>query len=346
MENCSRFFENKACEYFPCHKGLDDFNCMFCYCPFYLWERCPGKNYYIEKNGRKIKVCTDCVFPHRPENYDTVIKLLIEGKEKFAENEEEQSKVEQGRTEPSKADKKKEDNHSQLGCFLGIGVGSGEPALITKEAEEAIEEADVLILPASSKEKCRAYRIVEQAFNWVKDKECLCIPFPMSMEEPDLSLFHKEVAASVEKLLDEKKCVGFLTIGDVSIYSTFNYIEDIVKSDGYATKYIAGIPSFCAAAARLGMPIALGDEEIHIIPGRADIDKSLLLDGTLIFMKSGKKLLELKDKLISLEGDKEIDVRAVSNCGMDDEIITIGAKNITEQNGYLTVVFVRNKCKN
>lgn len=78
MENSYKYFKNKGCKYFPCHKGLsDDFNCLFCYCPMYSMPNCPGSKTYIEKNGKKIKVCTDCTFPHRPENYDKIIQILI-----------------------------------------------------------------------------------------------------------------------------------------------------------------------------------------------------------------------------------------------------------------------------
>lgn len=76
MENCSKFFQNKECEYFPCHKGLSDFNCMFCYCPMYGKEICPGNPEFIEVDGRQIKDCSNCTFPHQPENYDTIMKLL------------------------------------------------------------------------------------------------------------------------------------------------------------------------------------------------------------------------------------------------------------------------------
>ena len=81
MENSYRFFCNRECEFFPCHSGADPdcFNCLFCYCPLYRLERCPGNPRYKEgKNGKRIKICTDCTFPHRPENYDTVIRLLKE----------------------------------------------------------------------------------------------------------------------------------------------------------------------------------------------------------------------------------------------------------------------------
>ena len=76
MNNSYRFFENKECEYFPCHKGLDAFNCLFCYCPMYLREDCPGTPKYLEKNGKKIKDCTNCTFPHHPQNYEKIIEFF------------------------------------------------------------------------------------------------------------------------------------------------------------------------------------------------------------------------------------------------------------------------------
>ncbi len=75
MDNSSRFFANKDCEYYPCHESDGDINCLFCYCP--LYERdCPGDYRMVTKNGRLIKNCKNCLFPHKPENYDTVISFL------------------------------------------------------------------------------------------------------------------------------------------------------------------------------------------------------------------------------------------------------------------------------
>ena len=76
MNNSDRFFANTECRFYPCHRGIEEINCLFCYCPLYHMEDCPGKPAFIEKNGRRIKVCTDCTFPHRAENYDTVIETL------------------------------------------------------------------------------------------------------------------------------------------------------------------------------------------------------------------------------------------------------------------------------
>ena len=78
MGNSYKFFENRDCRYYPCHKGIDSINCLFCYCPLYSMENCPGNYSYIEANGKRIKVCSECDFPHKEENYDLIIKILSE----------------------------------------------------------------------------------------------------------------------------------------------------------------------------------------------------------------------------------------------------------------------------
>lgn len=76
MKNSSRFFANKECQYYPCHGGIEELNCLFCYCPLYVLEHCPGNCSYIEINGKRIKECTNCTFPHQAENYDMIMKIL------------------------------------------------------------------------------------------------------------------------------------------------------------------------------------------------------------------------------------------------------------------------------
>ena len=76
MSNSSKFFANKECEYYPCHQMDGDLNCLFCYCPLYHLESCPGNPTFKDKNGKRIKVCSGCTFPHHPENYDRIMALL------------------------------------------------------------------------------------------------------------------------------------------------------------------------------------------------------------------------------------------------------------------------------
>lgn len=72
MDKHYRFFCNRDCEYFPCHKtkNEDDFNCMFCYCPLYpLGEQCGGDFTYTDDG---VKDCTGCMIPHRKDAYDYI----------------------------------------------------------------------------------------------------------------------------------------------------------------------------------------------------------------------------------------------------------------------------------
>ena len=72
------FFQNKQCEYFPCHAGADPatFSCIFCYCPLYsLGDKCGGKFTYLE-NG--VKDCSNCLRPHKRENYDAIQKKMMD----------------------------------------------------------------------------------------------------------------------------------------------------------------------------------------------------------------------------------------------------------------------------
>ena len=76
MSTNYKCFSHRACEFYPCHREADPdhFNCLFCYCPLYLLGTECGGNYKILANG--VKDCSDCLFPHRPENYDKVVQNL------------------------------------------------------------------------------------------------------------------------------------------------------------------------------------------------------------------------------------------------------------------------------
>jgi Zn-finger protein len=81
MKKSYRFFQNKSCEYFPCHKVKDssEFNCLFCYCPLYaLGDNCGGNCTYTKEG---IKDCSNCLVPHNPKGYDYIndrFKLIAE----------------------------------------------------------------------------------------------------------------------------------------------------------------------------------------------------------------------------------------------------------------------------
>lgn len=73
-----RFFQNRECEFFPCHptEKPDEFNCLFCYCPLYALGRGCGGHFAMLEGG--IKDCSACLFPHRPESYDQIAARFSE----------------------------------------------------------------------------------------------------------------------------------------------------------------------------------------------------------------------------------------------------------------------------
>lgn len=76
--NHYKFFENNKCEFYPCHKGLEKINCLFCFCPLYTFNNCGGNFKMI--NG--IKDCSDCLIPHTEKGYDYIISKLVKRVEK------------------------------------------------------------------------------------------------------------------------------------------------------------------------------------------------------------------------------------------------------------------------
>ncbi len=229
------------------------------------------------------------------------------------------------------------------GILYGIGVGPGDPELMTLGAVRAIHECDVLVLPATLREECYAYRIAVQVLPDIANKPALCMPFPMICDKEKLELSHREIYAAISDYLQAGKRVGFLTIGDPGIYSTYMYMHARAKEGGYQARMVSGVPSFCAAAARLGISLGEKDGQIHIIPASYAVENTLGQKGTRVYMKSGKKLQALLDLLEEENKTAQThrEVYAISNCGMENEKVYYGLKSAREADGYLTIVIVK-----
>ena len=216
------------------------------------------------------------------------------------------------------------------GIIYGLGVGPGDPELITIKALRIMKKADVIACPARGSSPGTAYQIAEQAYPDIVSKEILLLDFPMDKREQRAA--HQEAADRLIEKLREGKVVAFLTLGDPAFYSTFSYISDIVRSEGYPVEMISGITSFSAAAARLLISIASGDEPVMITTGEVRD-----FDGTLIVMKAGRNLRKIKEELA--DGGKK--VYLVENCGMPDEKVYSGISSIPDQAGYFSTLIIK-----
>lgn len=223
------------------------------------------------------------------------------------------------------------------GILYGIGVGPGDPELMTIKAVKRIRECEVIAIPHKSKELCTAYQIARQAVPEIESKECLYLPMPMTKEKEMLDESHDLAAGVVMKWLDRESDVGFITLGDVSIYSTCSYLLERLWKAGYTTRLECGIPSFCAAAARLGMPLVSGAEELHVIPATYQVKEALGLPGVKVLMKTGKQMKKVKDELRQCGAA----VMMVENCGMPDEHVYTTLETIPDEPGYYSLLIVR-----
>lgn len=242
------------------------------------------------------------------------------------------------------------------GRFDLAGVGPGDPELMTMKTIRVIRGSQVLVLPVSSPKlkepvleegeetfakECQAYQIACQAEQETRKKQRLYLPMPMIKDKKTLKEIHDKGAKRAAELLDEGKNLVFLTLGDPTVYSTGIYIYKRLKKMGYQGKILSGVPSFCAAAARLEMPLVENQQELHILPASYGIEERLSLPGTKVLMKTGKKMAMVKEILKSEEQEAVM----VMNCGMDGEKIYKSTEEIPEDAGYFSIVIAKEKEK-
>lgn len=223
------------------------------------------------------------------------------------------------------------------GTVYGVGVGPGDPELMTLKACRLIRENDVIAVPGKEAKESVAYRIAVQAVPELADKELLPIYMPMVRDRQQIGEEHRRGAELIRKYLDQGRNVVFLTLGDSTIYSTFSYLQHILEAEGYPVELVSGIPSFCAAAARLNLPLTEWDEPLHIIPAVYRAEDLLNQPGTWVLMKAASHMKETK-ALIRQSGRE---ASAVLNCGMEGEKICRSVDEIPDDAGYFSLIISR-----
>jgi len=223
------------------------------------------------------------------------------------------------------------------GTLFGVGIGPGDPELLTLKAVRVIQDCPVIAVPGRRKEDTVAFQIASQAIPNLCDKECIEIEMPMTKKKEILVQHHQKGAAQVMNYLKEGKSVAFLTLGDPTVYSTYLYIHKYVNREGYPTEIVNGIPSFCAVAARLNMGLVEQTEMLHVIPASYQIEDALKVPGIKVLMKAGKKLIHVKEML----RDHDCEVVMIENCGMRNEKIYYGLDEIPDDAGYYSSIIVK-----
>lgn len=233
---------------------------------------------------------------------------------------------------------------SNLGTLYGLGVGPGDPELITVKAFRVIQESPVIAYPRKRKgSKSYAHRIVE-VYIRPEEKEMLGLVFPMTKDQGILDREWNETVGKIWQKLCEGKDVAFVTEGDPLLYSTFIHMMRLMQKlhPEVEIKTVPGISSFNGSASRLGIALADGDEHVAIVPARDDYEamkKAIEDHDAVVFIKVAKVI----DLMITVLRDLDLLEKAsvVTKVTSDEEVIW----NVSELEGleleYLTLMVVR-----
>jgi precorrin-2/cobalt-factor-2 C20-methyltransferase len=231
------------------------------------------------------------------------------------------------------------------GKLYGVGVGPGDPQLMTIKAKNILDNIDLVAIPKTSKLKeSLALTIAKGACS--REWDILELVFPMSRDEDVLGNSWNEAVNAIEEKLSQGRDVAFITLGDPTVYSTFIYIYKILIEKGYQAEIIPGITSFCAGAARSGVSLAEGNEKIAIIPLVDDInelEKTMDNYDNIVLMKIAKNFKQIRE-LLYKRGDFNKRV-LVSKCTMEDELIYQDISDIndidSENMSYFTTMILK-----
>ena len=235
--------------------------------------------------------------------------------------------------------------------LIGIGVGPGDPDLLTVKAVTAIQNADIIMCPASKEDRPSiALSVVSSIIDKSKNQEIVKLIFPMTKDKDVLeATWKKNAKIMAEKVLLGKNVV-YLTVGDPYLYSTWIYMHKDLEENYPDMKIsvIPGIVSIFTFAAKVGISIAEGSEKVAIIPSCYDLSSVKEIakySETMVFLKDGRYF----DQVINVlkeSGFPDDSIFAIGqDLGTENEIIrklTLGEVNDgTLTTKYFSILVVK-----
>ncbi|EIT86463.1 precorrin-2 C(20)-methyltransferase [Fictibacillus macauensis ZFHKF-1] len=230
------------------------------------------------------------------------------------------------------------------GTLYGLGVGPGDPELLTVKAFRKLKESPVIAYPKKRKgTKSYAHKIVDV---YLKDsgKEMLGLIFPMTKDPVILEREWSHTVETVYDKLSQGKDVAFVTEGDPLLYSTFIHMMNMMKErhPDVPIQTVPGISSINGTASALGLALAEGDDHVAIIPARDDYEamkKAIVEHDCIFFIKVAKVMPLMLNVLRELNlMDK---AKVVTKVTSDEEVVWDINELEHAELEYLTLMVVR-----
>ncbi|OPY86908.1 MAG: Cobalt-precorrin-2 C(20)-methyltransferase [Syntrophaceae bacterium PtaU1.Bin231] len=232
------------------------------------------------------------------------------------------------------------------GTLYGIGVGPGDPELMTVKGAAVLARCPHVFVPkARTAAGSVALAIAERYIG--QDAHIHELLFPMTSDEEELARRWQENARTVAAVLETGEDACFLTLGDLFLYSTFIYLLREIRRllPTVNAVSVPGITSFSAAAALASFPVGEGRAPVALIPAAADdpaaVREALGKPGTVILMKIGRRLPEILD-LLEETGLMDRGV-FVAHAGMEGQRVETDLRNLRNlgpEAGYLSILLV------
>ena len=193
-------------------------------------------------------------------------------------------------------------NGNGKGCLYGVGVGPGDPELLTLKAVRVLRSVDVVFAPqAESSDDSLALGVVREYID-LDRQELVYAPFATGTDKDDIWV---EAADSISGYLRRGRSVAFLTLGDPMFYGSFVYVMDnVLKAEpDVAVEIVPGVSSISASAAAARLPIVSHREWLAVLPsvdGADDLRQVLAQFDTVVLMKVNKRAVKAVEEI---EGD-------------------------------------------
>ncbi|MCA1961965.1 MAG: precorrin-2 C(20)-methyltransferase [Desulfomonile sp.] len=237
------------------------------------------------------------------------------------------------------------------GTLYGIGVGPGDPDLITVKAAKILERTLHVFVPKAKQEGGSVALTIAQK-HVHPDAKVHELVFPMTTDKSELKKRWVDSAREVANVLQSGTDACFLTLGDAFLYSTYTYLLRALRQimPDVEVVTVPGITAFSAAAALAGFPVGEAKEPVTIVPTADDLDQvvqAVSAGGTVVLMKIGKRLDRILD-VLETAGALERSV-FISRAGMDRQRIVEDLRTLRgqqEDTGYLSIILVRGKGEN
>ena len=227
------------------------------------------------------------------------------------------------------------------GKLYSVGIGPGDPELMTLKSVRLLKECDVVAIPQGDNGILTAKAIVNNVVN-LDEKEQVMIYMPMTKDMAAMDKAHREGDDAIEKLLDEGQNVVFNTLGCPTVYATCIYVHKLVLADGYEAELVAGVTSICAVAAKLNTSLCERAEPLIVLPGSyKESSKFLEGPGNKVLMKSASEIGRVRDELREKGLIKNAGM--VERCGLPGERVYHDLEEIDPKSSYFSVILVKEK---